>query len=109
MTFLTAQLPISFTASLVFSATNSTLENQVVNLVTALANIYLMSKNKGSDLSKPVARHFNLPGHSHEHMEIYGINLYFGSNETRKRKEQRLFFKLGTIAPNVINERFSFA
>ena len=23
-------------------------------------------KNKGSDLSKPVARHFNLPGHSHE-------------------------------------------
>ena len=46
-------------------------------------------KNKGSDLSKPVARHFNLPGHSHELMEICGINLQFGNNETRKRTEQR--------------------
>ena len=66
-------------------------------------------KNKGSDLSKPVARHFNLPDHSHEHMEICGIYLHLGNNETRKRKEQRLIFKLGTLAPNGINERFSFA
>ena len=66
-------------------------------------------KNKGSDLSKPVARHFNLPDHSHEHMEICGIYLHLGNNETRKRKEQRLIFKLGTVAPNGINERFSFA
>ena len=66
-------------------------------------------KNKGSDLSKPVARDFNLPGHSHEHMEICGIYLHLGNNETRKRKEQRLIFKLGTLAPNGINERFSFA
>ena len=66
-------------------------------------------KNKGSDLSKPVARHFKLPGHSHEHMEICGIYLHLGNNETRKRKEQRLIFKLGTLAPNGINERFSFA
>ena len=66
-------------------------------------------KNKGSDLSKPVARHFNLPGHSHEHMEICGFYLHLGNNETRKRKEQRLIFKLGTLAPNGINEQFSFA
>ena len=66
-------------------------------------------KNKGSDLSKPVARHFNLPGHSHEHMEICGIYLHLGNNETRKRKEQRLIFKLGALANNGINERFSFA
>ena len=66
-------------------------------------------KNKGLDLSKPVARHFNLPDHSHEHMEICGIYLHLGNNETRKRKEQRLIFKLGTLAPNGINERFSFA
>ena len=39
-------------------------------------------KNKGSDLSKPVARHFNLLGHSHEHMGICGINLHLGNNET---------------------------
>ena len=66
-------------------------------------------KNKGSGLSKPVARHFNLPSHSHEHMQICGIYLHLGNNETRKRKEQRLIFKLGTLAPNGINERFSFA
>ena len=66
-------------------------------------------KNKGSDLSKPVARHFNLLGHSHKHMEICGIYLHLGKNETRKRKEQRLIFKHGTLAPNGINERFSFA
>ena len=65
-------------------------------------------KNKGSDLFKPVARHFNLPGHSHKHMEICGINLHFGNNETRKRKEQRLIFRLGTLALNGIKERFSF-
>ena len=45
-------------------------------------------------VSKPVARHFNLPGHSHKHMEICGIYLHLGNNETRKRKEQRLIFKL---------------
>ena len=54
-------------------------------------------------------QHFNLPDHSHEHMEICGIYLHLGNNETRKRKEQRLIFKLGTLAPNGINERFSFA
>ena len=37
-------------------------------------------KNKGSDLSKPVSRHFNLPGHSHEHMEICGINVRVNSS-----------------------------
>ena len=66
-------------------------------------------KNKGSELSKPVARHFNLPGHSHEHMEICEINLHLGNNETRKRKEQRPIFALGTLPSNGINERFSFA
>ena len=66
-------------------------------------------KNKGSDLSKTVDRHFNLSGHSHEHMEICGINLPLLNNETRKRKVHRLIFKLGTWDPNGINERLSFA
>ena len=57
---------------------------------------YLLDvKNKGSDLCKPVARHFDLPGHSDEHMKICRINLHFGNN--------------GTLGPNEINERFSFA
>ena len=40
-------------------------------------------------------------------MEICGINLYSESNETRKRKEQRLIFKLRTLAPNGISERLN--
>ena len=59
-------------------------------------------------LSKPVARHFNLPGHSLRNMQISGIALHNGTNERRKRKEQKLIFKLGTLAPNGINERLSF-
>ena len=107
MTISTAQPPISFIVSLVLSATNSTLESQAVN--DRFREHLLDVKNKGSDLSKPVARHFNLPDHSHDHMETCGIYLHLGNNETRKRKEQRLIFKLGTLAPNGINERFSFA
>ena len=61
----------------------------------------LQLNREGSDLPKPVARHFSLPGHSHEHMEICGINLHFGNNETRKRKELRLIFKLGTLARTI--------
>ena len=49
----TAQPPISFIASLVLSATNSTLENLAVNLVTAFANIYLMSKTKDQTCLNP--------------------------------------------------------
>ena len=99
-----------------FSAWASTLNMGLINIGESGRKLgdrfrehLLDVKNKGSDLSKPVARHFNLPGHSHEHMEICGIYLHLGNNETRKRKEQRLIFKLGTLAPNGINERFSFA
>ena len=84
MTVSTAQPPISFVVSLVLSATNITLENQAVKLGDRFREHLLDVRSKGSDLSKPVARHFNLPGHSHEHMEICGINLHFGNNETRK-------------------------
>ena len=41
-------------------------------------------------------------------MEICRINLHFGNNKTQKRKEQRLIFKLGTLAPKRINERYHF-
>ena len=66
-------------------------------------------KNNSKDVSKPVARHFNLPGHSDSHMTICGISLHCGTSDSRKRKEQSLIFKLGTLAPNGINERFSFS
>ena len=37
------------------------------------------------------------------------ISSFLDKKMARKRKEQRLIFKLGTLAPNGINERFSFA
>ena len=110
MTISTTQPPISFIVSLVLC--NKLYIGESGHKLGDHFHEHLLVvdvKTKGSDLSKPVARHFNLPGHSHEHMESCRINLHFGNNETRKRKEQRLIFKLGTLAPNGINEQFSFA
>ena len=60
------------------------------------------------DTSKPVARHFNLPNHSKEHMSICGLSLHQGTTESRKNLEQRFIFQIGTLNPHGINERFSF-
>ena len=58
------------------------------------------------DASKPVARPFNLPNHSKQHMAICGLSLHLGSSENRKTLEQKFIFQIGT--PIGINERFSF-
>ena len=58
--------------------------------------------------SKPVARHFNLPNHSNQHMAVCGLSLHQGSTESRKTLEQKFIFQIGTLNPNGINERFSF-
>ena len=58
--------------------------------------------------SKPVARHFNLPNHSKEHMSICGLSLHQGTTDSRKNLEQRFIFQIGTLNPHGINERFSF-
>ena len=60
------------------------------------------------DASKPVARHFNLPNHSKQHMAICGLSLHLGSSESRKTLEQKFIFQIGTLIPIGINERFSF-
>ena len=60
------------------------------------------------DASKPVARHFNLPNHSKEHMSICGLSLHHGTTDSRKNLEQRFIFQIGTVNPHGINERFSF-
>ena len=60
------------------------------------------------DALKPVARHFNLPYHSEQHMAICGLSLQSGSLESRKTLEQKLIFQIGTLNPIGINERFSF-
>ena len=60
------------------------------------------------DASKPVARHFNIPNHSKEHMSICGLSLHQGTTDSRKNLEQRFIFQIGTFNPHGINERFSF-
>ena len=51
------------------------------------------------DASKPVARHFNLPNHSKEHMSICGLSLHQGTTDSRKNLEQRFIFQIGTLNP----------
>ena len=47
------------------------------------------------DASKPVARHFNLPNHSKQHMAVCGLSLHLGSSESRKTLEQKFIFQIG--------------
>ena len=58
--------------------------------------------------SKPVARLFNLPNHSMQHMAVCGFSLHQGNSESRKTREQKFIFQIGTLNPHGINERFSF-
>ena len=60
------------------------------------------------DASKPIARHFNLPNHSMQHMAVCGVSLHQGNTESRKNLEQKFIFQIGTLYPNGSNERFSF-
>ena len=60
------------------------------------------------DTSKPVARHFNLPNHSKQHMAICGLSLHLGNTESHKNLEQKLIFQTGSLNPTGNNERFSF-
>ena len=64
--------------------------------------------DKDVDASKPVARHFNFPNHSKQHMAVCGLSLHLGSSESRKTLEQKFIFQIGTLNPHGINERFSF-
>ena len=56
------------------------------------------AEQNNTDASKPVARHFNLPNHSHQNMTIYGLSLHHGNTESRKNLEQKLIFQLGTLS-----------
>ena len=58
--------------------------------------------------SKPLARHFNLPNHSMQHMTVCGLSLHQGNTESRKTLEQKFIFQIGTLNPDGNNERFSF-
>ena len=58
--------------------------------------------------SKPVARHFNLPTHSKQHMAVCGLSLHQGSTESHKTLKQNFIFQIVTLNHHDINERFSF-
>ena len=61
------------------------------------------------DASKPVARHFNLPNDSKQHMVVCSLSLHLGSSESRKTIEQKFIFQIGTLNPHGIGKkRFSF-
>ena len=58
-----------------------------------------------TDMSKPVACHFNLPSQFHRNMTICGLSLHHGNTESRRNLEQKFTFQLGTLYPHGINER----
>ena len=63
---------------------------------------------RNNDVDKPVARHFNAANHSISDIKICAISPISGGNDSRKRHEKRLIFKIETIHPHALNERFSF-
>ena len=60
------------------------------------------------DASKPVAKHFNIPNHSTQHMAVCGLSLHLSSSGSLKTLEQKFIFQIGALNPHGINERFSF-
>ena len=46
--------------------------------------------------------------HSVSDMKVSAYSSISGGNDSRKRQERRLIFKLGTTHPHGLNERFSF-
>ena len=60
------------------------------------------------DASKQVARHFNLPYHSKQHLVVFGLSLNQCFSESRKTLRKKFIFQIGTLNPHGINECFSF-
>ena len=56
--------------------------------------------------SKPVARHFNLPNHSMQHMTVCGLSLHQGNTESRKTLEQKFIFKSALLILTVSTNAF---
>ena len=61
-----------------------------------------------NDVDKPVDRHFNSAKHSILDMKVSAISSSSRGNDSRKRQERCLIFKLGTTHHYGLNERFSF-
>ena len=55
-------------------------------------------RKNNTDVSKPVACHFNIPNHSHHNMTICGLSFHHGNTESPKSLEQKFIFQLGTLS-----------
>ena len=58
------------------------------------------------DASKQVARHFNLPYHSKQHLVVCGLSLNQGYSESRKTLRKKFIFKLALLIPTVLTSAF---
>ena len=64
--------------------------------------------------SKLVARHFNQPNHSKQHMAVCSLSIYQGSMESRKTLEQNFIFKsallilMGHVSTNTFHSTVFF-
>ena len=58
-------------------------------------------ERNAKDVSKPVARHLNLPNHSRQHMAVCGLSLHLGKSESRKTLEKKLSSKSALLIVTV--------
>ena len=61
---------------------------------------------RNNDVDKPVARHFNAGNHSISDIKVCAISHISGGNDSCKRHEKRLIFKIGTIHPTGLTNNF---
>ena len=55
-----------------------------------------VEKKINTDASKPAARHFNIPNHSHHSMTNGGLSLHHETQKAEKSR-QKFIFQLGTL------------
>ena len=99
--------PMSFAGSLALIAISYTLVNQEEDLATDSEHLPDVERND-KDASKSVARYFNLPDYSKQHMAVCSLSLHLGSLESRKTLEQKFIFQIGILHSHDIHECFSF-
>ena len=63
---------------------------------------------RNNDVDKPFAQHFNAANDSISDINVCAISPISGGNDSRKKHEKRLIFKIGTIHPHGLNQRSSF-
>ena len=61
---------------------------------------------RNNNVDKLVARHFNAANHSISYIKVCAISPISGGNDSRKRHEKGLFFKIGTIHPTGLTKDF---